>query len=98
MYYLVPRTSGIGFQRPIDAVKEGTNSFLNKNGGLTDLAESSLKDIFKRLTDIEGVSVMDLDAFNLFYTKSGLGEAKSSDFFKYNILKENSHTSDGSLD
>jgi hypothetical protein len=98
MYYVIPRTSGLGFQRPIDAIKEGKNSILNKNGGLTDLAENTLKDIFKRLSDIEGLTVMDCDAFNSFYTKSGLGEAKSSDFFKFNVLKENSHTSDNQLD
>ena len=49
---MVPRTSGCGLMRPIDAKSEGKIPIFKKNGDLSTLVETTLKDIFKRLDKI----------------------------------------------
>mmetsp|Transcript_29110 Transcript_29110/g.36087 ORF Transcript_29110/g.36087 Transcript_29110/m.36087 type:complete len:113 (-) Transcript_29110:531-869(-) len=84
-YYLVPRTSGVGFQRPIDAPKEGKITLFKKNGDFTDLVETTLREIFRRLDRIHLGGGLDLDEFNDFMKKVG-SEPKSSDFFRYHVV------------
>ena len=51
-YFVVPRTSGCGLMRPLDAKSEGKIPIFKKNGDLSTLVEITLKDIFKRLDKI----------------------------------------------
>ena len=51
-YYIVPRTSGCGLMRPLEAKAEGKIPILKKNGDLTPLVELTVKDIFRRLDKI----------------------------------------------
>ena len=48
-YYFVPRTSGVGFQKPIDAKREGKLQLFKPNGEYTPVVETTLRDIFRRL-------------------------------------------------
>jgi len=51
-YYIVPRTSGVGFQKPIDAPKEGKIALFKKNGEFNELVEITLRELFRRLDRI----------------------------------------------
>lgn len=63
-YFIVPRTSGIGFQRPIDARPEGKIPVFEKNGELTELVENTLRDVFRRFDKIHLGGGLDLQEIN----------------------------------
>ena len=65
-YFLVPRTSGVGFQKPLDAQREGKISIFKKNGDLTDLVELTMKDVFRRLDKIHLGGSLDHKDINKF--------------------------------
>ncbi len=45
-YFIVPRTSGVGFQKPVDSQKEGKINLFKKDGDLADIVETTLRSVF----------------------------------------------------
>ena len=82
---MVPRTSGCGLMRPLDAKSEGKIPILKKNGDLSTLVEITLKDIFKRLDKIQLENAIGYEAFSEFLDK-GLGDMISLDKFDTQII------------
>ena len=97
-YYIVPRTSGIGFQRPIDAKSEGRVQIFEKNGELTELVENTLRDVFRRFDKIHLGGGLDLQEFNAFLERAvGKSELMTADYFRYNVLAKYAHNSAGEV-
>ena len=67
-----------------------------KDGELADIVETTLRDVFSRLDKIHLGGSLGLEEFNVFLKKA-VGEQKSSDFFKYNVLSNFAHNSDNEL-
>ena len=83
-YFLVPRTSGVGFQKPLDAPREGKIPVFKKNGQFSELVLTTLRDIFRRLDKIHMGGSLGHAEFNTFLQKA-VGESISQDYFKFNI-------------
>ena len=95
-YYIVPRTSGVGFQRPVDANKEGKLTLFKKNGDFTDLVELTLRDLFRRLDRIHLGGGLDLEEFNDLMKRVGQ-EPKSNDFFRFHVVNNFARNSNNEL-
>lgn len=65
-YYIVPRTSGMGFQKPLDAPREGKIPLFKNNGELSELYSATLRDIFRRLDKNPSVGCLGHAEFNTF--------------------------------
>lgn len=98
-YYLVPRTSGVGFQKPLDARKEGKIPIFKKSGEISELVITTLRDIFRRLDKIHLGGCLGLTEFNTLLKKAATSEETSmtSDFFKYNVLAKYAHNSQNEI-
>ena len=66
--------------RPLDAKSEGKIPIFKKNGDLSTLVETTLKDIFKRLDKIQLENAIGYEAFSEFLDR-GLGDIISLDKF-----------------
>ena len=92
----MPRTSGIGFQRPLDAPREGKLVVFKKNGDLSELVEATVRDLFRRLDKIHFGGSLGLEDFSTFLRKA-CGETISNDFYKYNVLAKFAHNDENEV-
>ena len=72
-YYLVPRTSGVGFQKPLDAPREGKIPVFKNNGELSELYATTLREIFRRLERVNldlNLGYLSHAEFNTFLLKA----------------------------
>ena len=69
-YYLVPRTSGVGFQKPLDAGKEGKVPIFKKNGELSELVQTTLRELFRRMDKVHLGGSLGHAEFNAFLKKA----------------------------
>ena len=92
----MPRTSGIGFQRPLDAPREGKLVVFKKNGDLSELVEATVRDLFRRLDKIHFGGSLGLEDFCTFLRKA-CGDNISNDFYKYNVLAKFAHNDENEV-
>lgn len=90
-YIFLPRTTGCTLRRPPDARSENIK-MLEKNGGLTELVESTITDIFRKFDMLLNRELSYIE-FKGFY--ECLGKSISEKEFKSQILEKYTSSSRG---